>query len=168
MPYQPPASPDEYSKSKRKEDMLNLQKLGETLLRLPASQLAKIPLPSLLEQALMEAKRMASNEAKRRQLQYIGKIMREIDVQPIEAALQTLQRAQQHTTQAFHDVEKWREALITQGDAALNELLLNHPNIDRQQLRQYIRKAQQDRKNEKNTGGEKALFRFLTDSLSKE
>ncbi len=166
MPYQPPANPDDNSKSKRKNEMLNLQKLGETLLRLPATQLEKVPLPSILSQALAEAKRITANEAKRRHLQYIGKIMRDIDVEPIKAALQILQRAHQQTTQQFHEVEAWRETLITKGDAAINELLVEHPHIDRQQLRQLIRNAQNDRKIGKNTGGEKALFQFLREILT--
>lgn len=162
MPYQPPSNPDENSKSKRKEDMLKLQKLGEMLLKLPVAQLEQIPLPSILSQALQEAKRISSNEAKRRQLQYIGKIMREVDVEPIQAALEILQRAHQQSTQQFHQVETWRETLIEKGDAAINELLLKYPGVDRQQLRQLIRKAQHDRKTGKKTGGEKALFQFLS------
>lgn len=87
MPESEKSLPDPLSKSQRKQDMLDLQKLGKTLIDLPESQLAKIPLPENLLEAIHFAHTLKSHEAIRRHLQYVGKIMREIDVEAIQAAL---------------------------------------------------------------------------------
>lgn len=161
MPQSPPLKPDPDSRSQRKEDMLALQKIGASLLKLTAEQLAKIDLPESLLDAIQHMKTLKSNEAKRRQLQYIGKIMREIDPEHIKQALKRIQFIHdQHTTQ-FKQTEDWRDKLLERGDEAVNEFLQLYPDCDRQQLRQLLRKAQQDKKNDKNTGAEKALFKYL-------
>jgi len=165
--YESEEDPQQPSKSQRKRDMIALQKLGETLLTLNESQLAKIEMSNELLEAIRHAKSLTSHEAKRRQLQYIGKIMRHIDVAPIEIALKHLQHAHETKTEKFHAVEEWREKLITGGDEVLGVFVNTHSTIDRQLLRQMIRKAQLDRKNNKNTGGEKALFKYLSEVLNK-
>ena len=91
MPESEPLQPDKESKSQRKTDMLALQKIGEALIRLPETQLAKIPLEDKLLTAILHAKSLTANEAKRRQLQYIGKIMRHVDPEPIKLALKNIQ-----------------------------------------------------------------------------
>jgi ribosome-associated protein len=161
VPYSDPLQPDQTSKSQRKRDMLELQKLGEELIKLTATQLEKMELPDNLLSAIQHAKSLTSNEAKRRQLQYIGKIMRDIDAEPIKAALKRMRFTHEKTTIQFHQAEEWRTKLISEGDDALNAFLNENPNVDRQQLRQLIRKAQQDRKNNRNTGAETALFKYL-------
>ena len=161
MPQSDPLQPDENSKSQRKRDMIELQKMGEELIRLNAEQLDKIELPENLLAAILHAKSIKANEAKRRQLQYIGKIMRSIDVEPIRFALKRLQFSHEKNTVQFHLTEQWRTDLITRGDDKLNAFLSEYPHADRQQLRQLIRKAQHDRKNAKNTGAETALFKYL-------
>jgi ribosome-associated protein len=165
MPQSEPLKPDENSKSQRKRDMLALQKLGEVLIKLTEAQLAQCALPEELLDAIHEIKNMAANEAKRRQLQYIGKLMRHIDVEPIQATLKRMQYTHEKTTAAFHQTEQWREDLIVEGDDKLNAFLMENPDIDRQQLRKLIRNAQQDRKNNKNTGAEKKLFQFIKDVI---
>ncbi len=167
MPQADPQKPDENSRGKRKRDMLELQKIGESLLKLTEEQLAKIALPDNLIEALMHAKSLKSNEAKRRQLQYIGKIMRELDPESIKLALKRIQYIHEKTTERFHLVEEWREKLITHGDEILTTFLADYSQADRQQLRQLVRKAQHDRKTEKNTGAEKALFQYLRTVLEK-
>jgi ribosome-associated protein len=161
MPQSDPLQPDEHSKSQRKRDMLELQKMGEALIKLTAEQLKKMELPENLLSAIQQAKLLKSNEAKRRHMQYIGKIMREVDVEPIKAYLKRLRFAQEKSTEKFHQTEEWRSKLISQGDQALNSFLSEYPDVDRQQLRQLIRRAQHDKKTEKNTGAETALFKYL-------
>lgn len=161
MPQPDPLQPDENSKSQRKRDMIELQKMGEQLIRLNAEQLEKMELPANLLEAILHAKSIKANEAKRRQLQYIGKIMRNIDVEPIRLALKKLQFSHEKSTAQFHKTEEWRQDLITGGDDKLNAFLSEYPTVDRQQLRQLTRKAQHDRKNDKNTGAETALFKYL-------
>lgn len=154
------------SKSQLKKEMLALQKLGETLTKLAASELAKIPLPPALEEAIHFSHTLKTHESKRRHLQYIGKMMREIDITPIEIALKKLQTLHLNKTAEFHLVEEWRDRLIAQGDIALQELLSLYPDLERQKLRQLIRKAQGDLKAEKNSGATTELFRYLKSHLA--
>lgn len=161
MPESVPLQPDKDSKSQRKKDMLALQKIGEALLKLNEVQLAKIEMPDELRTAILFAKSLQSHEAKRRQLQYIGKIMREIDPATITHALDKMARVHEMSTAQFHQIEEWRANLIAKGDDAIMSFLNSYPQCDRQQLRQLVRKAQHDIKHEKNTGAEKALFKYI-------
>ncbi|MHB1949706.1 MAG: ribosome biogenesis factor YjgA [Gammaproteobacteria bacterium] len=144
------------SKSQRKRDMQALQKIGETLVGLPDVQLDKIPLSGRLLDAVMEARSLKSFEAKRRQMQYIGKLMRDVDPTPIEEALTKIQFKHQQNKAQFHKIERWRDGLIAEGDKLLEEFLNQYPQTDRQQLRQLIRNAQQ-----KKSGADTELFRYL-------
>lgn len=164
MPQSEPLPTDENSKSQRKRDMLALQKLGESLIELTDTQLAKIELPERLVTAIKQA-RSLSSEAKRRQLQLIGKLMRDIDPEPIKLEMQKIKAARQSDTAKFKQTEQWRTKLISLGDSALTAFLNSHPDVNGQQLRQLIRKAQHDVKSNKNTGGEKALFKYLREIL---
>ena len=166
MPESIPQPPDKDSKSQRKEDMLALQKIGESLLKLTETQLATINLPDNLLTAIKHLKSLTSNEAKRRQLQYIGKIMRQIDPEEIIQALKHIEFMHAKDTKKFHQAEEWREKLLTHGDDALNSFLVEYPQADRQQLRQLIRNALQDKKNNKNTGAEKAIFKYLRSMIA--
>ena len=153
------------SKTRRKKEMIALQKLGETLVNLPKSQLAKIPVPDELLEAVTVARSLKDHEAKRRQFQYIGKIMREIDPEPIKAALRKIESNSEANTVQFHQAEQWREKLIANGDDALQELLGIYPQLDRQTMRQLIRKAQYDRAHTKNSGAATMLFRCVRELL---
>lgn len=165
MPESEPLLPDQDSKSQRKRDMLALQKIGESLIKLTEEQLANVLMPDTLRAAIQHSKSLTSHEAKRRHLQYIGKLMREVDAEAIKHALQRIQAVRENNTAQFHYIEQWREKLISAGDDALTLFLKDHPENDRQQLRQLIRKAQQDRKSNKNTGAETALFKYLRITL---
>jgi ribosome-associated protein len=161
MPESEPLKPDENSRSKRKEEMLALQKMGESLTRLSDAQLANMNLPENLLSAIQECRSLKTKEAKRRQLQYIGKLMRTIDSELIIVTLKNIQSVHEKNTQQFHQIEKWRTQLIEESDEALNAFINEYTEAERQQLRQLIRKAQQDKKNDKNTGAEKALFKYI-------
>jgi len=161
MPKSTELPPDEVSKSSLKRDMTALQKIGETLVKLPQSQLDKIPVPDKLLEAVNHARSLKTRESIRRQLQYIGKVIRDIDTAPIQEALRLLQLTNARATQDFHELENWRERLIKEGDDAIQIYLADHPQADRQKLRQLVRKAQHDRKQEKDTGGTTELFRYL-------
>jgi ribosome-associated protein len=149
------------SKSQRKREVLALQKIGEALVELADVQLAQIPLEPILLEAIQAARELKSHGAIRRQLQYIGRLMCEIEIQPIQDALEKLKQKDQHTTAHFHQVERWRDQLITQGDEKLQEFIQKFADADRQHLRQLIRRAQQDRASDKNSGAETELFRYL-------
>ncbi len=157
--------PERPTKSALKRQMTALQKMGEILVALPDAQLKKIPLENPLRDAIYTARSLKSHEAKRRQLQYIGKLMRQIDSAPIEVALEKIQHKNQHSIAEFHQIERWRDRLIATGDSELEKLLELYPNIDRQHIRQLIRKAQQDVAKQKKTGGETELFRYLREIM---
>lgn len=143
------------SKSQRKRDMTALQKLGETLVRLPAAQLAKIPLESHLADAITEARRLTSHEAVRRQLQYIGKLMRTVDPEPIQAAIDLIESKSKQSKAQFHLIERWRDRLIAEEDETLQSFLEKFPHSSRQQLRQLVRNAK------KRENADTELFRYL-------
>jgi ribosome-associated protein len=163
---QPDDLPERESKTKRKQQMLELQKIGEILVELPAPQLAKIPLDGRLSDAINEARILKSREGKRRQLQFIGRIMRHTEIQPILDALDKVQTKDQLSKAKFHQVERWRDKFIAQGDAGLNDFLAKYPDADTQHLRQLVRNAQLDVKENKNSGGSTALFRYLLEVTS--
>lgn len=165
MPQSERKSPDEVSKSSVKREMSALQKIGEELVKMAQPQLDKIPLPEKLLEAINLARSLKTHESIRRQLQYIGKIMRNVDVEPIRAAIKKAQTANARVTEQFHDAEKWREKLITLGDDAIQSFVSEFTEADRQKLRQFVRKAQHDRKTEKNTGAETELFRYLREFI---
>lgn len=158
--------PEPESKSQRKKQMLALQKIGEILVELPEQQLAKIPLESPLKDAILEARRITSHEGRRRQLQYIGKLMRNVDPQPIQAAIDKVLRTDNLSKSQFHQMERWRDKFIAEGDAVLQEFMQKYPAVDLQQLRQLIRNAQKDVKANKNTGADTHLFRYLREIMT--
>lgn len=149
------------SKSGRKRQMRALQDIGEALVALPDAQLSKIELPEKLHTAVIHARTLKTGEAKRRQMQYIGKIMRNVEVGPIEAALEKIQSKGQQNKAQFHLIERWRDRLIEEGDTALESFITKYTTADRQHIRQLIRKAQHEKKIEKNAGAERELFRYL-------
>jgi ribosome-associated protein len=153
------------SRSQRKREVLALQDIGEKLVDLPATQLAQIPLEPLLAEAVDAARTLKSREGLRRQLQYIGRLIRNVDIQPILEALDKISHKDQQAKAQFHQIERWREKLIKEGDKALEELVQKNPELDRQHLRQLIRKAQQDRAAQKKSGAETEMFRYLRELL---
>ncbi len=151
------------SKSAVKRDMLALQKLGEQLVKLTLTQLNKLPLDETLLSAIRHAQNISSREAKRRQLQYIGRLMRDRDPQPIQHALAVLWQQDHATIAIQHRLEKYRDKLLAEGDAAMTEILALFPHADRQLLRQFIRKAAQEQQKQQPPRAARALFRYLRD-----
>ena len=137
---------DEPSRTELKRESDELQKLGESLLTLRADLMAKVDLPEKLVEAVAEAKRITNFEGKRRQMQFIGKLMRKLDEDAIDsvraALLEQSQGSAQETLQ-LHLAEQWRDRLIKDDDAC-GEWLQNFPGTDSQQLRALIRQARKD------------------------
>ncbi|MCC5791442.1 MAG: DUF615 domain-containing protein [Legionellaceae bacterium] len=158
-------SPEPVSKTRQKQQADALQKLGVKLSALSAAQRQKLALPARLEQALMEYQAIRSHGAKRRQSQLIGKLMRAADYERIAEGYAELMAEQQGQSQAFHLAEYWREQLISQ-PASLTAFIAQFSPTDIQALRQLIKKAQDDRRLEKNSGAAKALFRMIKDQLA--
>lgn len=154
-------SPLPPSKSQRKRDMHALQDLGEQLISLNSRQLHDLPLPELLLTAINTAKAIKSHEARRRQLQYIGKLMRTVDAAPIQHALDALLNVQHQKVDQFHHLEQWRDRMLKEGDPAVNEFLQEFIKADRQQLRQLLRNAHKEETDGKPPIASRALFRYL-------
>jgi ribosome-associated protein len=140
--------------------MLELQSLGAALVALPESQLGRIALDARLLQAVLEAKRIKSHEAKRRQLQYIGRLMREVDPEPIRAQLAAAEGTSAQATAAHRRLEAWRERLLAD-DAALTSFASEHPGADVQEIRALIRNARKEQKEGKPPRAYRELFKVL-------
>jgi ribosome-associated protein len=156
-------APEAPSKSRRKRDMLELQKLGEELLTFPGTALRQMGLPEPLLEALESARKIKAHGGHRRQLQYIGKLMRTLDTAPIRAAIASQRQQESAHTRVFHRLEGLREALIDDVDAALPGVLGDYPAADRQQLRRLARQARSERENRQPPHAARALFRYLRD-----
>ena len=126
--------PEGPSKSQLKREMEALQKLGEELVALPQDQLAALPLPDTLRDAVQLARRITSHGALKRQRQYIGRLMRELDAEPIRIRLDELRGTDLAMKARFRENQRWRDRLLAEGDAALAEFLARHPQADRQHL----------------------------------
>lgn len=154
------------SKTQLKSESLALQKLGKELVDLGAAALSKIPMDEELEEAVMLARRInRKKEGFKRQLQFIGKLMRSRDVSPIEEALLALKTAHQQNTQAFHALERHRDAIVQHGDDAINALLSEHPHLDRQKLRQLARQATKEQQLDKPPKASREIFQYLKSSI---
>lgn len=152
------------SKTRRKRDMHALQALGEALVELRAERLAELVLPESLHEAVLEARRITSREGRRRQLQYIGRLMREVDPEPIRTKLEAWRRAASLHTQEHHVAERWRERLIAE-EHALDELLAAHPSLDADALRSLARDARRERTTGAPPRRYRELFRVLKAAL---
>ena len=154
---------DRPSKSQLKRDMTALQKLGEELLALPESRWAPLALPEILSDALKAAKKITSFEGRRRQMQYIGKLMRKIDPEPVREAVAAFKLGHAQDSLRLHQSERWREQLLASDDA-LQEFITAHVDVDIQQLRSLVRAARKDAANapEQRSGrAYRELFQFI-------
>ena len=137
----------EISKTDLKRESTELQKLGESLMTLRADLFDALPLSDKLVDALREAERITNFEGKRRQMQYVGKLMRGLDEDTLAAvreALETQRAGSARETLALHEAERWRDDLIER-DEAVGEWLTRFPDTDAQQLRSLVRQARKDR-----------------------
>ena len=140
--------------------MEELQKLGEELVELKPAVLEKFPLSEDLRDAIADAQRF-KNEAKRRQLQYIGKLMRTEDPEPIQAALDKVRNKHSQATAELHKLEQLRDRVIEEGDSAIAEVLERFPSADRQRLRQLSRQAKREKQNNKPPKSSREIFQTL-------
>jgi ribosome-associated protein len=136
------------SKTQLKAEADEKQALGEALLTLRADLMARLDLPDKLRDAIADAKKITNFEGKRRQMQFIGKLMRPLDPEPIREAINEQLNGSADLTLALHLAEQWRDKLIAD-DAALGTWLEEHPGTDSQQLRALVRQARKDAKPEK-------------------
>jgi ribosome-associated protein len=155
------------SKTKVKKQMHDLQNLGEELTELSKEHLAELDIPENLRDAVREVKKMKSFGAIKRQMQYIGKLMRDIDPAPIQAKLSEWNGTSRQHIAWLHQVERWRDRLIEQPDT-LTELLAAHPGADVQQLRTLIRNAIKEKELNKPPKNFREIFQVLRDIIPEE
>ncbi len=149
------------SKSQLKRDSQALQNMGGLLVDMTEGKLQKFDLPDNLREAIYEARRLKSREAKRRHLQYIGKIMRTIDTDIIQHTLDKMDHQSQTYRQHFSQLEGWRDRLITGGMPVIEEFIQQHPEADRQQLRNLQRQANRELEKKKPPAAARKLFAYL-------
>ncbi len=148
------------SKSEIKRDAEELKRLGAELVELGKNSLDKIPLDEDLRSAIELAQRI-KKEGRRRQLQLIGKMLRQRDEEPIRQALDKLKNRHNQQVALFHKLEQLRDRLIEQGDDAVADVLALYPHADRQQLRSMIRNAQKEKATGKTPKAARQIFQYL-------
>ena len=153
------------SKTRRKQAMTALQKLGVEMVGLKKSQIDQLHLPEQLLDAVLEAKRLTQHEALRRQMQFIGKIMRGVDAEPIQQQIDAWNGVNNQESARLHHIEQWRDRLLAE-DTALSEFLNAHPGCAAQQLRTLIRNARKEQAANRAPASYRALFRWLREILS--
>lgn len=164
---------DRPSKSQKKRDMHELQSLGEDLLTLPMDRVTPLALPEILMDALRAAKKITAHEGRRRQIQYIGKLMRQVDPEPIREAVAAFKLGSATDTLALHEAERWREELMASDDA-VTRWMQAHPDTEAQQLRSLVRAARKDAGKATPTDGQgqrhgrayRDLFQLVKSALS--
>jgi ribosome-associated protein len=154
---------DAPSKTQRKHEMHALQDLGERLVTLSAERCAQLDLPETLREAVGAARRIRSREALRRQMQFIGRLMRDTDPEPIRAKLAEWDGRSNAAIAAHHRVERWRERLFAD-DAALTEFAHTHPAADLQRLRACVREARKEQRAGKPPRHFRELFRLIREA----
>ena len=166
FPNEPEELPEEKSKSQIKREMDALQAIGLRLTKLNKEQLDQVPMGETLDAAIREYQRLKIGEATRRQMQYIGRIMRTYDdddseiIAEITRVINSFDASHVEHTQRFHHIENWRDRLLKEKNA-LTDYLTQYPEADVQHLRQLIRNAQKEQSQEKNLGSVRKLFRYL-------
>ena len=152
---------EQRSKSARKREAASLQELGIKLSALPDQEIKALDLPDSLFVALRDLRRLPSHGAQVRQRQYIGKLMRNIDPEPVLAKL--AERKQRHDLEIrqFQEIERWRDRLLSEPASGLDELLRAYPQTDRAALLKLLEKAERERLEQRSPVGARELFAFL-------
>lgn len=134
------------SKTQRKKESHDLQSLGEDLVALPDDRLDGLPMDESLRDALRTYKKTRSHEGRRRQMQYVGKLMRRADPEPLREAVAAIKLGSAKASLALHELEHWRAQMLASDDA-LTPWMKQHPDTDLQQLRSLVRAARKDAAN---------------------
>ncbi len=163
----------EISKSQRKREADAVRDLGTRLTELAASELATVPLPDDVLSAIEEFSRIKANGARKRQLGFLAKRLRNVDVEPVEAALENLRQAARANTLTLHTIERWRDRLL--GDAedesakdALTSFLSEFTAADRQHFRHLQQQALRERKAKRSPAAARQLFKAIRDQISND
>lgn len=149
------------SRTQMKKEVKALQELGEELLELSIDQLKRIDMPGELLSAVEEAHQMPQHEARRRQMQYIGKLMRKIDTSPIEKAIHNVRQGDYLKAIEIKKAERWRDELSDGNMEIIEEIISASPKAQRQRLAQLARNAQKAKDGGKEKKASRALFNYI-------
>jgi len=152
---------DRPSKSQLKRDMQALQELGERLVDLPPSRLAQVEMPQDLRDAILLARGITARGGRKRQLQFIGKLMRQVDAEPIRMAMARFDGHDKLDRAKLQQAERWRDRLLAEGDSAMEELFDRYPGGDRQHLRRLVRDSIQEAAQDRPPRHRRELYRAL-------
>jgi ribosome-associated protein len=179
MPRRPlPAAQEEFdgaaaepiSKTQKKQQMTELQALGATLVALPETQFRQLPMSERLMLAARDARKITDHEGRRRQLQYVGRLMRDEDeatVDAMRAKLAAFKGESNAENARFHAMEKLRDALLA-NDAAITRFIAEHAAVDVQRLRNLVREARKDAQSNKPPKHARELFKLIRETLENE
>jgi len=152
------------SRSEQRRAALDVLALAGQLVELSQGRLQQLPIPDEIRAQIEQTRRIDSHIARKRQLGFLAKQLRRQDETVLDAirdALDTDGEAARQDTARLHRLERWRERLLSEGDAALGEFVSLHPDADRQHLRQLLRQAQAERQQDNPPRAFRALFRYL-------
>ena len=152
---------DEKSKSQVKRELHALQELGQRLTLFKPDVLERMPLSDALRRALAEAPKHTAHVARKRHIQFIGKLMRDQDVEAILALVDQLDSSTRQYNERFHALERWRDRLIAEGDQALEAFVALYPETDRQHLRGLVRHAQHEAAHNKPPAAARKVFKYI-------
>ena len=156
------------SKSQRRRDALELKALASRLIKLAPARLGRVPLPDDVREAILEAREIRSNVARKRQLQYVAKLLRRNDPEEIFLALEQFEGEARQLTGRQHRSEAWRDHLLERGDEAIGQLVSLRSYADTQALRQLVRNAKKEKELGKPPASARSLFRALRDMDEQE
>jgi len=151
------------SKSERKRQANEVQALGTRLTSLSAKQLSALDLPENVFEAVELAKQIKAHGGKKRQLQLIGKLMREIDVEPIKHFFFMLDNNQNEKNSLFKQTEIYRDRLLQEGDNAIIELKNEYPALDVQKLRQLVRNGKSTKNEKLAKKAKREIFKYINE-----
>jgi len=149
------------SKSQVKRDLHALVDLGERLTTLKADVVAKLPLTDALRRAVADAPKHTAHIARKRHIQFIGKLMRDQDTDAILQLLDQLDASTRQYNERFHNLERWRDRLVVGTDEVLDKFVSEYPGADRQHLRQLIRQAQHEAAQSKPPAATRKIFKYI-------
>lgn len=167
----PPGDDDDFdgpSRGQRKRDAQAYAELGDELIELPPAELDTIELDEKLRDAIDLARSITAHGGKARQRQYVAKLLRKTDVEPIRAALEARAQASRQAARDFHRLEAWRDRLVAEGEPAVAALLASHPRLDAARLRSLVADARRERAEGRSPAFARELFRWLRASLGTE
>jgi ribosome-associated protein len=160
---------DRPSKSELKRQSNELQKLGEQLIEAPRDRVKRVPMPDEVKDAILMCQTITNHEGRRRQLQYVGKLMRTLDeeeVAVIQRTIESWKGTSKAEAAALHALERRRDKLLAD-DKALTQLLEEHPELEVQHLRTLIRNARKEQAENKPPKAYREIFQILKDLAKK-